>query len=330
MAQVIAVIGSGQFGSVVASHAAALGHTVRLWARTKEELEPMLAVRESSRLPGLKLHDAVVPSLDGRFVLAGAEIVVSAIPSQYAGRIWEVLRSDLPPSALLVSVAKGFETGSLLRPSQVLEAQCPQARVVALSGPTIATEVARGLPTALIAAGAASAAAIVQDALAGDTWRIYCSGDIVGVECAGAIKNVIALAAGMIDGMGLGMNAKATLLARGIAEISRLGVAMGGQRDTFFGIAGVGDLATTCFSPDGRNRTFGEMVGRGKPVNAAIESMQSVVEGIETCKAVVELSKRHGVEMPIASAVHQVLFSGLPPRSALQDLMRRDRSSERI
>lgn len=330
MAHSVAVIGSGQFGSVIASHAANLGHRVRLWARTQEEIAPMLASRESSRLPGLKLHASVVPTLDGAHALEGASIVVSAIPSQYARSIWKVLGKHLPNEAILVSVAKGFETDTLLRPSEVLRQVCPSASIIALSGPTIATEVARGLPTALVAAGDMTLAKHVQAALGGDSWRIYCSNDIVGVECAGAIKNVIALAAGMVDGMELGTNAKATLLARGIAEISRLGVALGGQRDTFFGIVGVGDLATTCFSPDGRNRSLGELLGRGQSLEAALASMNSVVEGIDTCKAVMALASRHSVEMPIASAVHGVLFAGTPPQSALRELMRRESVAERI
>ena len=330
MAQRVAVIGCGQFGMVLACHASHCGHETSLWARTPDELAPLIDHRESPRLTGVRIPASVIVTGDAAAALAGASLVITAIPSQYARRIWSVLGSHLPDGAILVSVAKGFEMTSLLRPSEVLREICPQAEVIALSGPTIATEVAKGLPTALVAAGCEHAGGVVKSVLGGDSWRIYTSHDLVGVECAGAIKNVIALAAGMIDGMGLGLNAKATLLARGIAEMARLGVALGGLRDTFFGVAGVGDLATTCFSPDGRNRTLGERLGAGTSLGAALDSMNSVVEGVDTCRAVIDLSTRHGVEMPISQAVHRVLFEGTPPRTALLELMRRESALERI
>ncbi len=330
MAERVAVIGCGQFGTVLACHAARRGHEVSLWARTQEEAAPLLVDRRTPRLAGLTIEPTIKVTTDGSRALEGATLVITAIPSQYARSIWEVLGVDLGPGAILVSVAKGFEMETLLRPSEVLAQACPAARVLALSGPTIATEVARGLPTALIAAGEREITDRVQSALAGDQWRIYSSTDIVGVECAGALKNVIALAAGMVDGMRLGMNAKATLLARGIAEMARLGVAMGGARETFFGVAGVGDLATTCFSEDGRNRTLGEKIGAGATLSEALASMNSVVEGVDTCRAVALLAKRHSVEMPIAEAVHAVLFEGVAPKSALVELMRRTSTGERL
>lgn len=330
MAERIAVIGCGQFGTVLACHAARAGHAVVLWGRTAEEVDPLLRNRASPRIAGLTLPDSLEVTRDARAAMDGADLVLTAIPAQYARAVWKVLVADCPTSAIVVSVAKGFEMGSMMRPTEVLAAVGVHGECVALSGPTIATEVARGLPTALIAAGGELASQRVQRALTNDAWRIYCSTDQVGVEAAGAIKNVIALAAGMIDGMGLGMNAKATLLARGLAEISRLGSAMGGRRDTFFGIAGMGDLATTCFSADGRNRTLGEKVGRGETCEAALRSMDSVVEGVDTCKVVAQLAARHQVEMPIAQAVHSVLFEGISPRIALQALMRRNTAEERI
>ena len=330
MAERVAVIGCGQFGTVLACHAARRGHEVSLWARTQEEAAPLLSDGCTPRLPGVTIEPTINVTTDGRRALDGATLIITAIPSQYARGIWKVLGGNLASGTILVSVAKGFEMETLMRPSEVLSQTCPGARIVALSGPTIATEVARGLPTALIAAGEAEVTERVQAALAGDQWRIYSSTDIVGVECAGALKNVIALAAGMIDGMHLGMNAKATLLARGIAEMARLGVAMGGMRDTFFGVAGVGDLATTCFSEDGRNRTLGEKIGAGATLAEALASMNSVVEGVDTCRAVHDLARRHQVEMPIADAVQAVLFDGVRPQSALVDLMRRTSASERL
>ncbi|MSQ89798.1 MAG: NAD(P)-dependent glycerol-3-phosphate dehydrogenase [Phycisphaerales bacterium] len=331
MAERIAVIGCGQFGIVLACHAARAGHAVSLWGRNAEEVAPLLATRRSPRLPSLEIAPSISITQDSRQALGGADLVLSAIPSQYARSVWRVLTDDCPRSAVIVSVAKGFEMETLLRPSEVLHELCIGSEVVTLSGPTIATEVARGLPTALIAAGdEEGSVARVQNALGREGWRVYCSSDQVGVEAAGAIKNVIALAAGMVDGMELGMNAKATLLARGVAEMSRLGIALGGRRETFFGIAGVGDLATTCFSADGRNRTLGERIGRGATCAEALRSMDSVVEGVDTCKVVAQLADRMGVEMPITRAVHAVLFAGMDPRTALRSLMSRASGEERL
>ncbi len=301
-----------------------------LWGRTPDEVEPLQRNRATPRIAGLTLPTSLVVTGDARRALEDADLVLTAIPAQYARAVWNVLIADCPRSAIVVSVAKGFEMGTMLRPTEVLADIGVAGERVALSGPTIATEVARGLPTALIAAGTEAAAQRVQRALTGDAWRIYCSSDQAGVEAAGAIKNVIAIAAGLIDGMRLGMNAKATLLARGLAEISRLGIAMGGRRDTFFGIAGMGDLATTCFSADGRNRTLGEKIGSGDSCAAALASMDSVVEGVDTCRVVAQLAALHQVDMPIAQAVHAVLFEGKDPREALLELMRRTTSLERI
>jgi len=330
MAERIAVIGCGQFGTVLACHCARAGHTVSLWGRTADEVQPILATRKSPRIPGLLVPPSINVTMNSQQAMDGADLVVTAIPAQYARAVWTVLRKDCPTAACVVSVAKGFEVDSGKRPSEVLAELNIGGEIVTLSGPTIATEAARGLPTALVAAGCESAAGRVQRAFGTESWRIYCTTDQIGVEAAGAIKNVIALAAGMVDGMELGMNAKATLLARGIAEISRLGIAMGGRRETFFGVAGVGDLATTCFSMDGRNRTMGERIGRGESCDSVVRSMDSVVEGVETCKVVVQFAQKYGVEMPISSAVHSVLFGGVSARKALQELMLRSSGEERI
>ncbi|MSR43931.1 MAG: NAD(P)-dependent glycerol-3-phosphate dehydrogenase [Phycisphaerales bacterium] len=334
MAERIAVIGCGQFGVVLACHAQRAGHRVSLWGRNAEEVGPLVANRESSRLPGLSIPPSIAITANGRDAMDGADLILSAIPSQYARSVWEVLGRDCPSETIIVSVAKGFEMHSLMRPSEVLKdlhiGTGTGPEVITLSGPTIATEVALGLPTALVAAGEERATQRVQSALGREGWRIYCSADQIGVEAAGAIKNVIALAAGMVDGMELGMNAKATLLARGLAEMARLGIALGGRRESFFGTAGIGDLATTCFSSDGRNRTLGERIGRGQSCADALRSMASVVEGVDTCTAVVQLADRHHVDMPITRAVHGVLFAGRTPREALQELMQRTTAEERI
>ncbi len=326
----VCVIGCGQFGLVLASHAVRCGHDTTLWARTEAEREPLERTRVSPRLPGFALPVSVRVTNDATGAVTDADLVITAIPSQYARSVWTVLGRSLPKSAILVSVAKGLEVGTLLRPSEVLRECAPGAEVVSLSGPTIASEVGGGLPTALVAAGCAQAADVVQRTLAGDVWRVYTSTDQIGVEVAGALKNVIALAAGMTDGMRLGTNAKATLLARGIAEIARLGVDLGAQRETFYGVAGVGDLATTCFSPEGRNRTLGERLGAGESLANALASMHAVVEGVDTCRAAVELAAARRIDMPLARAVHGVLFGGLSPRAALIELMRREGTAERV
>lgn len=290
----------------------------------------MLQNRRSTRVEGLVIPESVVITTDGLAAMNGTSMVITAIPSQYARNVWQVLRSACPKDVTVVSLAKGFEVDTLKRPSEVLRELGVGGEVVTLSGPSVASEVALDLPTALVVAGEAVAARQVQQALSTSAWRIYLSADQVGVEAAGALKNVIALAAGMVDGMQLGINAKATLLARGTAEMARLGMALGGSRETFFGVAGVGDLATTCFSADGRNRTLGERLGRGEDFASALRSMHAVVEGVDTCRAVVELARRLGVEVPIAFAVNAVLFGGVTPRHALQELMRRASGEERL
>lgn len=330
MADQVTVIGCGQFGSVVACHCAHAGHSVRLWGRNEEEIHGLLVDRRTPRIEGLLLPASVLVTADAREALHGSTIVLSAIPSQYARSVWQVLAAHCPSGATVVSLAKGFELQTLKRPSEVLRELRVGREVVTLSGPSVATEIALGLPTALVAAGGEGAAQQVQQAMATRSWRIYVSADQVGVEAAGALKNVIALAAGMVDGMQLGMNAKATLLARGTAEMARLGMALGGTRETFFGVAGVGDLATTCFSSDGRNRTLGARLGSGEDLATALKSMHSVVEGVDTCRAAVQLAQRLGVDAPIACAVHEVIEGRTTPRDALRELMSRVSGAERL
>ena len=225
----------------------------------------------------------------------------------------------------IVSVAKGIENDTLLRPTQIIaDVLGPGPALAALSGPTIADELARRLPaTACVAAEDEALARKVQYTFTCPWLRVYTNTDLIGVELAGAMKNVIAIAAGIIDGIGAGDNAKAALLARGLAEITRLGLAMGAREPTFAGLTGLGDLVTTCISPKGRNRSFGERIGRGQTVEQALRATESVVEGVSTCKSVVALAARHRVEMPITQAVYEVLFEGKPVQTAIEDLMSR-------
>jgi glycerol-3-phosphate dehydrogenase (NAD(P)+) len=267
-------------------------------------------------------------------------MVLNAIPTQYMRSVWERLKPHLPQGLPIVSVAKGIEIDSLLRPTQVIGdvlvgiKQSPVRRpddspLCVLSGPNIAAEIARYLPgTAVAACDDEQLAQRVQQAFSTDWFRVYTNNDMIGVELAGAVKNVIAIAAGIIDGLTAGNNAKAALVTRGLVEITRLGVAMGAREETFIGLAGVGDLITTCVSPEGRNRTVGEQIGRGRKLDEVLAAMSSVAEGVPTTRAVRELARRYHVNMPITDAVHAVLFEGKDVLNALTELMTRDPKPE--
>lgn len=328
----VALIGDGQMALVLADLLAVRGVETQIWSPFPADAERLDRTRESVRLPGFRLAPKVkVTSGDGAS-LATATLFVNAIPTQFIRPTWTRLASHVPTGVPVVSVAKGIETSGLRRPteilSEVLGGRCP---VAVLSGPTIATELARHLPAVLIAASSDAAVADRTAALFTSPWtRIYSHDDVLGVELAGALKNVIAIAAGIIDGAALGTNAKSALLARGLAEIVRLGTALGARAETFFGVAGVGDLATTCFSPEGRNRSFGEAIARGGKASELLTSGTSVVEGAPTAKAVRAIAIERGIEMPITDAVYSIVFEGRTPSDALAELMRRSTGPERV
>jgi len=335
----ITVLGAGQMGLVCAAILAGTetdprenAPEVRIWGHDGDEVGHLAQMRVSERLPGFRLPEAVRPVIDDTAALEGADLIVSAIPAQHTRQAWERVAPHVPASAGVVSVAKGVETRTLLTPTRViLEATDSDRQTAVLSGPTIATELARCLPATMIAASGDERFAETVQKLFSTSWlRVYTNTDVLGVELAGATKNVIAIAAGILDGLGAGNNAKSALLARGLAEIARLGTALGAQTDTFFGIAGVGDLATTCFSPEGRNRSCGEALGKGVPLKKYLEETKMVVEGVETTRAVVDLADTAGVDMPITHAVHDVLFEGLDPLQAISSLMSRELRAERV
>lgn len=338
MTELISIIGDGQMALVLADALVERGRRVRLWGPLAEHAEQLAATRRSPRLPGFTLPDGVEVVTDDASVMRDAAVVISAIPAQYLRAVWQRLAAVSAVEAPIVSVTKGIEVKTLLRPTQIIAdvlrqaqpaCQCPP--LCALSGPSIAAELARRLPASLVAASDDPQwAQRVQDLFAVPWLRIYRNEDITGVELAGATKNVIALAAGMIDGLDAGANAKSALLARGLAEIARLGAAMDAKIDTFFGIAGVGDLATTCFSPEGRNRTCGERLARGESLEQVLQSMSSVVEGVPTTRSVMELAHSHNVVMPITEAVHAILFDSLTPREAIRELMSRELKAEQV
>lgn len=308
---------------------------VTLWGHAPSALESLAESRKSHRLAAFVLPDSVLVLPDESEALNGADLIVSAAPTQFVRSVWDRIRRYVPANTPIISVAKGIENRTLLRPSQIildaLGEKSSQRAVAALSGPTIAAELVRRLPATMVAASDnADLAATVQELFTTPWLRIYTNDDLVGVEIAGATKNVIAIAAGVLDGLQAGCNAKSALLARGLAEISRLGVALGARAETFFGVAGVGDLATTCFSPEGRNRSCGEALGRGETLEDYLASSESVVEGVATTRSVMDLAKREQVDMPIAAAVHAVLFENVDPIDAIAGLMSRAPKAERV
>lgn len=346
----VAVLGTGQMGLVCAGMLAASDsadvrasrpreptHDVILWGHDAEESGELAQTRQSPRLPGFRLPDPVRVCIGDAPALRHAGLIISAIPVQFIRETWLRLRDHVRPDAAVVSVAKGIENETLLRPTQVIAdvlADDPDAaprRIAVLSGPTIASELARCLPATMIAAGDDPEFCARIQRLFSTSWlRVYTNPDVLGVEVAGATKNVIAIAAGILDGLAAGYNAKSALLARGLAEITRLGCAMGASRETFFGLAGVGDLATSCFSPEGRNRSCGEALGRGERLDAYLRRTRSVVEGVPTTRSVMDLARKYRIEMPIAQAVHAVLFEALDPLVAITGLMSRELKGERV
>ena len=334
-AERVTIVGEGQMGMVLAAMLAERGVPVCVWGPFPAVIEELARTRRSPRMPGLVIDAAVRFEHDGARALADATMVVSAIPTQFVRTAWQPIAAHLASDVPVVSVTKGIEDETLLRPSQVIADAARIAHgerpVAVLSGPTIAAELAMRLPATMVSASTdAALAERVQRTFSLPWLRIYTNSDVVGVEIAGAAKNVVAIAAGMVDGLGLGSNAKSALLARGLAEIVRLGSALGARPETFFGIAGVGDLATTCFSPEGRNRSCGEAIGRGEGLAEYLARTDSVVEGVATSHALLALAERHGVDMPIVRAVESILFNGTTPAHAIRDLMGREAGAERV
>jgi glycerol-3-phosphate dehydrogenase (NAD(P)+) len=325
------IAGDGQMAVALAVMLADRGTTVTLWSPFPQDAQALQSTRESPRLAGAPLPPSTVVTSDPARAFKDATIAVNAIPTQFIRPVWERLRPYLPAGVPVVSVAKGIEEVTLQRPTEVLSSCTGGAPTCVLSGPTIAAELARRLPATMVSASVdPDVAARTQAAFSLPYLRVYTNSDVIGVEIAGAAKNVVAIAAGLIDGLGLGSNAKSALLARGLAEIARLGAVLGARPETFFGIAGVGDLATTCFSPEGRNRSCGEAIGRGEPLEQYMARTKSVVEGVATAHSIVALAARHQVDMPIVSAVEAILFRGLKPGDAIRELMGRSAGEERI
>lgn len=333
----IAIIGAGAWGTALSIVAGRKGdHRVRLWALEKEVRESIQHHRINDLfLPGQAIPESVSATNDLDEALRGAEIVISVMPSHHCRRLFESMRPFLSPEMVFVSATKGLEEGSNLRMTQVIAAVLGadfgrRLRMGALSGPTFAKEVARGDPTAIaIASGDAALAQFVQHAFSDPRFRLYTNEDVIGVELGGSLKNVIAIAAGVCDGLGLGHNSAAALITRGLAEITRLVVACGGQRETMSGLAGLGDLVLTCTGGLSRNRTVGVELGRGHHLQEIIAGMHGMVaEGVLTTNAAVGLARTYGIEMPITEKMHAVLHEAKPPRDAIHELMTRGAKSE--
>jgi len=324
----IAVVGAGAWGVGLAAHAVRAGHEVRLWMRDAARARTLNARREdAAHLPGIALPAGLEASTDAAAVLAGALLVLLVVPSEFFREVCRTLAPFWPAGAVAVSAAKGLEIETWRRMTEVAREELPARARAALSGPSFALEVARGLPTAVVVASEELAVAeTVQKALATRAFRVYSSDDVVGVELGGALKNVIAIAAGIVDGLGYGHNTVAALITRGLAEISRLVVALGGRPDTLAGLAGLGDLVLTCTGALSRNRHVGQALGAGRSLTEATAGV--VAEGVRTTLAACALAEKAGIEMPIARQMRAVLYEGKAPRAALDELMLRSLKRE--
>lgn len=321
----IVILGAGSWGGTLAQYLSELGHGVTVWHRNKDELRMMAQKRIHPFIPDIKFPDSVqfIPELKD---VGPAEIVIIGVPSHGVREV--VQRQEVvTPDTLVLNLAKGIENTTLLRMSEVISAagRIDPERIATLSGPSHAEEVARKVPTAVVVAGKDThTIETFQRALSSEALRVYANTDIVGVELGGSVKNVIAIAAGVCDGIGFGDNTKAALIIRGSVEISRLGLVLGARPETLAGLSGIGDLIVTCFSRYSRNRYVGEEIGKGRSLREILKDMHMVAEGIRTAQSVRDLAQKHHVEMPICSAIHRVLFKDEDPQEAVRRLMTRE------
>jgi len=335
MSEIIAVIGAGSWGTTLADLLAKKGHAVTLWAYEPELVEEMRSSRENSLfLPGIKLSPTLHFTNNLEEAYLGCTMVLCVVPSQLVRRVMGNSLPFLPPDAVLVSASKGIELETLATISEIYHEILPTelfARFAALSGPSFAREVALEMPTAVtVAAQNEEVASRVQQAFNSSFFRVYRNDDVVGVELGGAIKNVIAIAAGISDGLGFGCNTRAALITRGLAEMTRLGIAMGAQASTFAGLAGMGDLVLTCTGDLSRNRSVGLQIGQGRQLSEILGEMRMVAEGVKTTESAYNLARRMGVEMPIIEQMYQMLYQDKPARQAVLELMARNLKAEGV
>jgi len=326
----VAIIGSGSMGTALGVLLANNVDSIDMWTPFKEEAEMLNTERQHrDKLPGVVLPEKVSSTTDMEKALKGADVVVMAVPSQTTRKVASEISKYFSKDGIVVCCSKGIEEDTCMLLSDVIEQEMPGNEVVILSGPSHAEEIAKDIPTAVVSASRnISAAEYIQEMFITPTFRVYTNPDVIGVELGGALKNVIALCAGISDGLGYGDNTKAALMTRGMAEISRLGIAMGAMPQTFFGLTGIGDLIVTCTSMHSRNRRAGILIGQGKSLKEALDEVKMVVEGVSTVKPACRLASKYNVSMPIMFQAYEVLFNGKSPREAVSELMTRDRKHE--
>lgn len=325
----VSIMGGGSWGIALAVLLHGNGHEITVWSALEKEIEMLRENHEHKMLPGVKLPEDMIFTTDDYEATAGKDLLIMAVASSYTRTTAHRLKDYVADGQKILNVAKGIEEHTLMTLSEIIEQEIPQADVAVMSGPSHAEEVGRGVPTTIVVGAKSKATAeYIQNLFMNEVFRVYVSPDILGMELGGALKNVVALAAGIADGLGYGDNTKAALITRGIAEIARLGMKMGGSLQTFSGLTGIGDLIVTCASVHSRNRKAGYLMGQGKSMQEAMDEVQMVVEGVYSAKAAARLAKKHGVSMPIVEAVNQVLFEGKRASEAVEELMMRQTRSE--
>ena len=326
----VSFLGAGSWGTALAILCANNGHQVTIWSKVKAETDMLKEHREHlERLPGVKLPDSIVIEEDLEKACTNQDVIVWSVASPFVRSTAQEAKPFIKDNQIIVNVGKGIEENTLMTLCEILEDELPMADVCVLSGPSHAEEVSHGVPTTVVVgAKTEKTAMFVQDVFMSDRFRVYTSPDMIGIELGGALKNVIALAAGILDGMGLGDNTKAALMTRGIAEISRLGVELGGKMETFCGLSGIGDLIVTCTSMHSRNRRAGILLGQGKSLQETLDEVKMVVEGVNTVQAACQLAEKYHVSMPITQSIYAVLFAGKNVEDAVLELMTRDNKAE--
>ncbi|HHT88376.1 MAG TPA: NAD(P)H-dependent glycerol-3-phosphate dehydrogenase [Clostridiales bacterium] len=326
----IGILGAGTWGTAIAILLSDNGHEVTMWSKLEKEAKDLDESRDNIKnLPGAKLPNQIKITLDLKEACSDKDIIVMAVASPYIRVTAKEASPFIKEGQIIVNVSKGLENGTLLTLADVIKEEIPQAEVTVMSGPSHAEEVSRRIPTTIVVGSSCKKTAqYIQDVFMNEVFRVYTSPDIIGIELGGSLKNVIALAAGVIDGLGLGDNTKAALMTRGMAEISRLGMAMGGYMETFSGLSGMGDLFVTCTSKHSRNRNAGFLIGKGYSMEEVAKKVNQAIEGVNTAKAALTLAKKYNVEMPIVEQINLVLFEGKSPEDAVADLLVRDKRKE--
>lgn len=325
----VSILGGGSWGIALAVLLHKNGHKITVWSALETEIEMLKEKHEHKMLPGVRLPEDTVFTTDDREAVEGQELLVMAVASSFTRRTAHRLSALVAPGQKILNVAKGIEEHTLMTLSEIIEQEIPQADVAVMSGPSHAEEVGRGIPTTIVVgAKSRETAEYIQNLFMNEVFRVYISPDILGMELGGALKNVVALAAGIADGLGYGDNTKAALITRGLAEIARLGMAMGGKFETFCGLTGIGDLIVTCASMHSRNRRAGILIGQGKTCDEAMSEVQMVVEGVYSARAAMELAEKYQVQLPIIGQVNEVLFENKSAAQAMKELMLRDKKLE--